>query len=125
LATFLFALALAVACDAGGEDFTKISGGPAGEDTQENNAVQETVVKYNAAPDKGEDSFVASGEGSGGEVGAADRIESTRFRIFDGYERLLNGAMHARGVPSEPLDAAREDGAPLRENGLAPQRATL
>ena len=30
-----------------------------------------------------------------------------------------DGAMHARGVLSEPLDAAREDGASLRENGLA------
>lgn len=80
MATFLFALALAVACDAGGEDFTKNSGGSAGEDPQETNAVQKTVVKDDAAPEKGEDGFVASGEGSGGEVGAADRIESRRRR---------------------------------------------
>ena len=61
----MIALALAVACDAGGEDSTKSSGESAGEDTQESNAIQETVVKVGAAPDKGEDAFVASGEGTG------------------------------------------------------------
>ncbi len=65
MATFLFALALAVACDAGGETFPKRFGESAGEDTQESNAIQETVVKDGAAPDQGEDAFVASGEGRG------------------------------------------------------------
>ena len=113
MATFLFALALAVACDAGGEDFTKNSGGSAGEDPQETNAVQKTVVKDDAAPEKGEDGFVASGEGSGGEVGAADRIESTRFRIFDGYERLLidfGAGEGEAGVPRWTLESPEEGG---------------
>ena len=42
-----------------------------------------------AARTEGGGGFVSAGESSGGEAGAADRIEGVRFQIFDDYERLL------------------------------------
>ena len=45
---------------------------------------------------------MGSGESSGGEAGAADRIEDVRFQIFDGYERLIvgfGGGEREVGVP--------------------------
>ena len=56
-----------------------------------------------------------------------DALDPDERRRVYGMLRLKvevapDGAMHARGILSEPLDAAREGGAPLRENGLAPPR---
>jgi hypothetical protein len=51
-----------------------------------------------------------------------DALDPDERRRVYGMLRLKvapDGAMHARGVLSERLDAAREGGAPLRENGLA------
>ncbi len=116
LATLLIALALAAACGAGREVSTSTPGGSAGEDSQETNPVRGTGVEDEAEPedgDGGEDAFVASGESSGGEAGAADRIEDVRFQIFDGYERLIvdfGGGERKVGVPRWTVESPEEGG---------------
>ncbi len=128
MATLLIALALAVACGAGGEDSTSTPGGSA-EDSQEIKPVRGTGVEDEAEPkdgDGGEDAFVASGESSGGEAGAADRIEDVRFQIFDGYERLIvdfGGGDGRAGVPRWTVESPEEGGyVRLRFPGLRSTR---
>jgi len=115
LATLLIALALAVACGAGREDSTSTPGGSS-EDSRETNPVWGTGFEDEAEPEDGgggEDAFVASGESSGGEAGAADRIEDVRFQIFDGYERLIvdfGGGDGRAGVPRWTVESPEEGG---------------
>ncbi|WP_207957043.1 Gmad2 immunoglobulin-like domain-containing protein [Rubrobacter tropicus] len=71
-------------CGVGGGDTTKQDGDQAGQD-----ASVTIPAPGGEATEPGDDGFVASAGSSGGEAGAADRIEGVRFRIFDDYERLL------------------------------------
>ncbi len=75
-------------CDAGGKNATEQAEGPAAADAPGNTATSEGG-SGGGAPKPKDDGFVVSAESSGGEAGAADRIEDVRFRIFDDYERLL------------------------------------
>lgn len=81
-----------------------------------------------SGPEGGETGFVASGEIRGGEAGAADRIEGVRFRIFDGYERLLmdfgrDGG--PAGVPRWSVESPAEGGyVRLRFPGVASTEIT-
>ena len=117
LATLLIALALAVACGAGREDSISTTGSSAAEDSQETNPVRGTGVEDDEPEpedgDGGQDAFVGSGESSGGEAGAADRIEDVRFQIFDGYERLIvgfGGGERKVGVPRWTVESPEEGG---------------
>lgn len=67
-------------------------------DAPEPSSVVEPRDEVEAADAEG--GFVAAVESSGGEAGAADRIEGVRFQIFDDYERLL-------------IDFGRRDGKPV------------
>ena len=126
LATLLVVLVLAVACGAGGGDSTRKPGEPAEGDAQETNPAQGTSVEDEAEPEGGEDAFVASRASSGGEVGAADRIEDVRFQIFDGYERLIvvfGGKDGQAGVPRWTVESPEEGGyVRLRFPGVEPTR---
>lgn len=128
LATLLITLALTVACGADREDFTEDPGDPARGASQETNAAQETVVEDDAEPEDGEGAFVASAESSGGEAGTADRIEGVRFRIFDGYERLLIDFEQrdgSAGVPRWSLESPDEGGyVRLRLPGISSTQVT-
>lgn len=85
----LVAVLLSVAgCGAGGEDATEQTEGPAGADAPGASTAPEVGSGGEEAPEP-DDGFAASAESSGGEAGAADRIEDVRFQIFDDYERLL------------------------------------
>ena len=118
----MIALALASACGAGRGDSTSNSGEPIVEDSQETNPVRETGVEDKARSEYSEEAFVASGESSGGEAGAADRIEDVRFQIFDGHERLVvdfGGGDGRAGVPRWTVESPEEGGyARLRFPGV-------
>lgn len=67
----------------------------------------------NGAAGSEDDDFVASAQISGGEAGAADRIEGVRFQIFDDYERLLidfgrDGG--SAGIPRWSVESPAEGG---------------
>lgn len=113
-ATVLISLSLAVACGAGGESSTGDDpGSPARTASQQAGAVQEAVVGDGVEPEGGEDAFVASGPGSGGTVGAADRIEGVRFQIFDDYERItidFGKKDGEAGVPQWTVEKPEEGG---------------
>ncbi|MBA3951421.1 MAG: Gmad2 immunoglobulin-like domain-containing protein [Rubrobacter sp.] len=92
-AVFLTAvLAAAVAgCGAGTQGSTpEQAGEPSGEATPETSPSPEPEDEGRTT-DSGfnTDGFVAASGDSGGTAGTADRIESVRFQVFDGYERLL------------------------------------
>ena len=106
-------LVLVTGCDAGGrEEQVGQDEGHRGGETQESSSVPKPE-NGDEAPELGDDGFVASAESSGGEVGAADRIEGVRFQIFDGYERLLidfgrDGG--SAGVPRWSVESPAEGG---------------
>lgn len=58
--------------------------------------------------------FVLAAEDSGGVAGAANRIEGVRFKVLDGYERVLidfgRGGEEAPGVPDWSLEKPPEGG---------------
>lgn len=99
IAVLAAVLVLVAACGVGerGNSRGQVEG-PAGEDALGTIPVLDTEDEV-LEPEGGERGFVASAESSGGEAGAADRIEGVRFRIFDDYERLL-------------IDFGRRDGEP-------------
>lgn len=113
LTTLFITAVLVMSCGAGGGSSDRDTGGPAGKDSQVTGALQETVVEDDAPTENGEDGFVVSGESSGGEVGVADRIEGVRFRIFDGYERLVvdfGGRDATAGLPRWTVESAEQGG---------------
>jgi hypothetical protein len=108
----LVAVLVSVAgCGAGGGNAAEQAEGPAGADAPGTTTAPEGGGE---APEPGDDGFVASAESSGGEEGAADRIEGVRFQIFDDYERLLidfggrDGG--AAGVPRWSVESSAEGG---------------
>jgi hypothetical protein len=111
-ATVLVAVLVSVAgCGAGGGNATEQADSPIGADSPETTTAPEGGSE---AAEAGDDGFVASAESSGGEAGAADRIEGVRFQIFDDYERLLidfggrDGG--AAGVPRWSVESSAEGG---------------
>ncbi|CAA9465488.1 MAG: hypothetical protein AVDCRST_MAG12-262, partial [uncultured Rubrobacteraceae bacterium] len=100
-------------CDAGGGNATERAEGPAAANAPGNTTTSGGGSEV-GTPEPGDDGFVVSAESSGGEAGAADRIEDLRFRIFDDYERLLidfgdrNG--EAAGVPLWSVERPAQGG---------------
>lgn len=88
--------------------------GSSGKATTESSSVLEPRGGVGAAHTEGGGGFVSAKERSGGEAGAADRIEGVRFQIFDDYERLLidfgrrNGK--SAGVPRWSVQRPPEGG---------------
>ena len=112
-------LAFSAGCGAGDEGRDAETADPAGGDGRAAEAAGETGVA--ADPEDGDGGFVASGTTSGGEAGAAGRIEDVRFRVLDGYERLLVefGGGDA-GVPRWSVERPEEGGyVRLRLPGVA------
>jgi hypothetical protein len=109
-------LVLAVGCGVGGGGNTREQiEGHAGEDASGTTPVPETADEDEALEPEGDErGFVASAESSGGEAGAADRIEDVRFQIFDDYERLLVdfGSQHgeAARIPRWSVESPVEGG---------------
>ena len=102
LAAVLAAVVVLVAgCGAeGGGSATKGHERPGAEGTPKPSSVPQAGSETELpGPEEDEGGFAASAESSGGKLGAADRIEGVRFRILDGYERLL-------------IDFGRRDGKP-------------
>ncbi|CAA9406757.1 MAG: hypothetical protein AVDCRST_MAG55-1051, partial [uncultured Rubrobacteraceae bacterium] len=88
-AAVLVAVLVSVAgCDAGGGNATEMAEGPAAADAPGDTTTSEGGSGVGILEPK-DDGFVASAKSSGGEAGAADRIEDVRLRIFNDYERLL------------------------------------
>ncbi|MDP9440162.1 MAG: Gmad2 immunoglobulin-like domain-containing protein, partial [Actinomycetota bacterium] len=113
-AAVLVAVLVSVAgCDAGGGNATKRAAGPAAADAPGNTATSEGG-SGGGTPEPKDDGFVASAESSGGEAGAADRIEDVRFRILDDYERLLidfgGRDGEAAGVPRWSVERPAQGG---------------
>lgn len=106
MATLLIAFALSVACGVSDGDSSRDPADAATRDPRETDApegtVEGTVAENGAEPERGEGTFVASGEGSGGSAGAADRIEGVRFRIFEDHERLVIGFGESGGAAGVP-----------------------
>ena len=106
-------LASVAGCDAGGGNATEQAEGPAAADAPGNTATSEGG-SGGGAPEPKDDGFVVSAESSGGEVGAADRLEDVRFRIFDDYERLLidfgRWDGEAAGVPRWSVESPAQGG---------------
>ncbi len=83
-------------------------------EASESSPVPEPHGEIDAARAEGSGGFVTAKESSGGEAGAADRIEGVRFQIFDGYERLLVDFGHryggTAGVPRWSVESPPEGG---------------
>ncbi len=88
--------------------------GSAVREASESSPVPEPHGEIDAARAEGSGGFVTAKESSGGEAGAADRIEGVRFQIFDGYERLLVDFGHryggTAGVPRWSVESPPEGG---------------
>ncbi len=69
-------------------------------DASEPSSVVEPRDEVETARAEGGRGFVAAVESSGGEAGAAGRIERVRFRIFDDYERLIIDFGRRGGKPA-------------------------
>lgn len=100
VAVLVAVLVLAAGCGADGRGSApeRDEGSPV-KDAPEPSSVLEPRGEVEAARAEGGRGFVSAKESSGGEAGAADRIEGVRFQVFDDYERLL-------------VDFGRRDGKP-------------
>jgi hypothetical protein len=88
--------------------------GSSTKDLLESSSVLEPWGRVEEASAEGGRWFGAEAEMSGGEAGAADRIESVRFQVFDDYERLLidfgRRDGRAAGVPRWSVESPPEGG---------------
>ncbi len=113
MAALVAVLVSLAGCGSDGGDATGGSGRPGGGDTPASSSAPETGEERSGSDDDA-GGFVASAESSGGEAGAADRIEDVRLRIFDGYERLLvdfgRRDGEAAGVPRWSVESASQGG---------------
>ena len=108
-------LALVAGCGAEGrESAPEGDEGSPVKDAPEPSSVVEPRDEVEVARAEGERGFVAAAESSGGEAGAADRIEGVRFQIFDDYERLLidfgRRDGKSSGVPRWSVESPPEGG---------------
>ena len=89
------------------------TGDPAKEDARRSTAGEKLGGGETTNPGNRKDNFGAPAESSGGEAGAADRIEDVRFQIFEDYERLIigfGGRTGAAGVPRWTVESPEEGG---------------
>ncbi len=116
VAVLAVVLVLVAGCGVSGRgNATGQAEGPTGEDAPATTPVPETGDEDEVSePERDERGFVALAESSGGEAGAANRIEGVRFQIFDGYERLLVdfGSRYGEGagVPRWSVESSAEGG---------------
>ncbi len=102
-----------MACEVGGQNLSNDPDRSVNRGSERTLPVRERAAEEGTGPEDRADAFTVSGEISGGEAGGADRIEGTRFRIFEDYERLIIDFAKRKGeagVPRWTVQSPEEGG---------------